>query len=1242
MAFPQSPLAHRGELLIDGAWVDITSGDYGIRGDSGVRVVRGRKNEHGRVTPTECNLTLKDPLGKYNPDNPLSEYYGSIGPNQRFRYSAGLTPILDENFNYTASNTWAGGTVSFTTSGGAASDFDVNGTKGTITHTDVGTLRYAYTDCGQDDHRIDVHFNIGAADITGGAASIWIVARMTDTDNFYTMIVNFSASESITGQLWKRVGGVATSLGNAGTLLGSPFTGAANQNLIASLYVVGKRIYANLSLVSTGNILAAWDLTAIDEDLPTGSNAGVTGRRETGNSNSNLPFEFDNILIVPGAIEATVEIPNLGASRWDETGRNVRMPIQGSGIMRRLGTAAGVFKSPLYRAHSALSPVAWWPMEDGTEARRAESGVDGVASMEGSSLHSYATAGTYVEFGQSPPTDAGVAALCDLKGGGTLHGRIPRYAETGLRLEIAMQHKLGTADSGGVESTPITWFSGPADDTQWIWSLKVNNAHVYFSITTLNPVATQVEITYANTGMYDGQLHHFAIEANQAGSDVSINLIIDGVSRGTDTWASHTLSSNPVRDAVINYAGSIGAAGATADFMPAVSHVAVYAPIPNSPNTAEAALAHIGETAGERFVRLCDEENIDYEILGTAEDTARMGPQRIATLLQLLQDCEDADLGILHEPRAFFGLAFRTGADLYNQYGTGPAFDYTSKHLSGEPYPDPDDLLRGNDVIAARPNGSEFRVIQETGAMSISHPPNGIGQYQKRLPAPVESDGQLPDIASWGRNIGTWGGPRYPTIGVGLHRAPVVADVTLTNAVVRLDIGDYFSVDNMPSGTTGWLSPDLVELLCQGYSKVFMNRTAECTFNSVPAGPYRVAIRGSSYSDGRVRDSLATVLGEALDTTETGVDVTVTGPLWVTGSVDFDIMVGGELMSVSSISGSSSPQTFTVTRSVNGIVKSHATGAEVHVFPAARRALSGPDVNDAVATPAVDTIVRGRDTPQASWAFGGLVTDTTNTFKSDDSPIGTSFVAPSTGTVMIRVSANMDHSASGTIDVGYEVRQGGSLGEGTLFAQATVARSVSMIGQNDARMSKTFLAAGLTPGKTYNAVLQHRTSGATASISRRMIFIAPVGTQGGLPGTYIQGEPAASSALDDASGTSTSASFTATGTGLASLGTSFVAAASGRALIHISSKIDLGSNVSGLVSYRVGTGSTIGAGTEIVAASDTRSITSTNVEEVTLGRTFSVTGLTPGSTYNVQLQHRVTGGGTVTLQYRNVAVEPVT
>jgi hypothetical protein len=45
-----------------------------------------------------------------------------------------------------------------------------------------------------------------------------------------------------------------------------------------------------------------------------------------------------------------------------------------------------------------------------------------------------------------------------------------------------------------------------------------------------------------------------------------------------------------------------------------------------------------------------------------------------------------------------------------------------------------------------------------------------------------------------------------------------------------------------------------------------------------------------------------------------------------------DMIVGGELVRVTSISGTGTTQTFVVQRATNGIRKSHAAGTEIRLF----------------------------------------------------------------------------------------------------------------------------------------------------------------------------------------------------------------------------------------------------------------------------------------------------------------------
>ena len=65
--------------------------------------------------------------------------------------------------------------------------------------------------------------------------------------------------------------------------------------------------------------------------------------------------------------------------------------------------------------------------------------------------------------------------------------------------------------------------------------------------------------------------------------------------------------------------------------------------------------------------------------------------------------------------------------------------------------------------------------------------------------------------------------------------------------------------------------------------------------------------------------------------------VTTTSPslgIWTTSAGDFpfDITVGGERMTVTNITGSSSPQTFTVARGMNGVVKTQAAGTDIRLW----------------------------------------------------------------------------------------------------------------------------------------------------------------------------------------------------------------------------------------------------------------------------------------------------------------------
>jgi hypothetical protein len=110
-------------------------------------------------------------------------------------------------------------------------------------------------------------------------------------------------------------------------------------------------------------------------------------------------------------------------------------------------------------------------------------------------------------------------------------------------------------------------------------------------------------------------------------------------------------------------------------------------------------------------------------------------------------------------------------------------------------------------------------------------------------------------------------------------------------------------------------------------------------------------------------------------------------------------------------------------------------------------------------------------------------------------------------------------------------------------------------------------------------------------------------------------------------------------------GVAFVAPTTGRVIIYYDARVANDTTGQGtLVAPAVRTGGTVGSGTTIVAAADDDAIQITTASTTNLVRAGChrfVSGLTPGDTYNVRLEHRV-GGGIGTLIRRRVTVCPAT
>jgi len=405
-------------------------------------------------------------------------------------------------------------------------------------------------------------------------------------------------------------------------------------------------------------------------------------------------------------------------------------------------------------------------------------------------------------------------------------------------------------------------------------------------------------------------------------------------SGGNVQWAMATIAPGAVANATSGtVAGSIGNASKvmiapSGGMSGAVAgHVSVQSVWDTLYNLSPPLNAWSGEYAGIRFARLCAEEGIGYRIYGAPADTVAMGTQAPKTADALLQECEDADKGLIFEPRQAYALGYRTRASMFNQAPT-VTLSYSAAQLAEPMEPTDDDRLIANDVTATRSSGgSSARQSLTSGALSIQSPPNGVGPYPQTPAVNVATDAQLIDEAGWLVWLGTVDDFRYPVLSANLASPKVTA---VYYQLQDLDIGDRIVVGSTPS----WLPPDGISQLVQGQTEVLGDVFTE-QWSCAPELPYRVGILDDPVLGHADTDGSTVHAGISATATSMQVDTTGAGsPLWTTsgGDFPFDIAVGGERMTVTNITGASSPQTFTVTRSVNNVVKTQTAGTDVRLW----------------------------------------------------------------------------------------------------------------------------------------------------------------------------------------------------------------------------------------------------------------------------------------------------------------------
>jgi hypothetical protein len=606
---------------------------------------------------------------------------------------------------------------------------------------------------------------------------------------------------------------------------------------------------------------------------------------------------------------------------WDPTGNDVWASVTASGPLRRLQQGnepniASTWRRFIQYSPSPYAPVAQWPCEDGSGA---------------TSIASALTSGGYaMSFSGSPELAANTDFECSnaipVVNDSVWTGKVAPYASPSANaLRFLMSVPADTATPTGAVIIQANITGGTC---AYVNLLYESGGLLGFQ--GFNSVGTLIFTTnYIAFGV--------------AGQPVLVSLewgtILGVVQQALRTVAPGSTSLN-TNTAVAMTAGTVNTVivdpnGNVPDI--AIGQISVQAAVQGTEVLTYPLNAWLGEPAGLRFARLCAENGIQARVDGVWGNTVPMGYQIPDTLMNLLQDCEDTDCGQIYEPRDFLGLAYRTLDSLTSQTES-LQLDYSQDHMTPPLAPTDDDLYTFNDVTVTNQNASDAltgstyeATLNDGSAMSIGV----IGDYANSYDIAPESDSQLPDIAGWILHTNTNNTERYPNVIVNLASYQTqIANITSATEVV--DIGAHIQIINTPS----FLPPSPVDLLVWGYTEALGDFCNEISFDTVPETSYEVAVADDAVR-GRA-DTPGSTLNTAVNATATSLSVASSSDLWTTVAANFpfNIIMDGEEITVSTISGSSSPQTFTGIRSVNGISKTHSVGAVIDLYQPACAALT--------------------------------------------------------------------------------------------------------------------------------------------------------------------------------------------------------------------------------------------------------------------------------------------------------------
>jgi len=963
------------EMNINGTWTDVTND---VRYDQSVAITRGTDTQGGQVNPSTATFTLDNRSGNYSTENPNSSYYGYLNYNTQCRISkaygtvAMVTPGYDDQ-KKSASRPVDRFRALSTSAMNVTGDLDVrvDCEPETWKQSQVLMAKHNIVPLGGPGNTLSSWIfyldsegiphlywmeNVGGLNLTHNIKATSVVPSNIRQAIRVTLDINngasgntvaFYTSDTISGS-WTQLGtSVITSGVTTINFSDSALTIGATEPLLDTAFVYDQEA-ANSSPqpgTFTGRVYAAQLLNGIAGSALANPDftAQTTGSYSFTDAAGNLWIGYNNAVCSNRRYRHHGEITAWPQTK-DTSNNEAWVDIESSGVLQREQQGDNPVSSALYRFYTnpegiyqtspgpysnfgsqgPFYPIGYWPLEDETAALQVASGltlgtpgkVKGVPtfadndSFDSSKAIINLKASSSITFPVNAPNSGSFAVefLLYPPSGITNGAVIARFITTGADKIIELVY------SGTNQMTLNTY--------------DVNHTLIHTSGAFTSHTFSSPHNRYSLFAWTTNGTIELYEENISAGIATNISLFSMATSGNVGKLTSIILNPNGTMDGV--YMGHVAVFdGTSSDTYPYGSGYDYIPPF-------DALLGTPGELSAARAKRIVQQADmVPYSI---GDNGVALGVQHVSTLMDSVRDSQKSDGGFVYEPRNILGLGYRTLKSMYN----APAIlslNYATADLSGTFLPVKDNLGVVNDLTVHRVDGSSSRYVQTTGRLSVSRPPTGIGRYSSSIDLSLDTDDQTASQASWRVFLGTLNKLKVNQLTIALENARISATADKITRFYSADIGDSISISNLPAS----IQPDQMLQQIVGYSEVFDQFQHMITFNTIPGEGYAIGTDTAAATSATQSkaDSTSTTLAGTMTTTSTSRTVTIASgsALWTTSGVAFDIIVSGERMTVTAVSGSSSPQTFTVTRSVNGVVKTHASGETVSLFKPAITAL---------------------------------------------------------------------------------------------------------------------------------------------------------------------------------------------------------------------------------------------------------------------------------------------------------------